>query len=230
MWNNLKFFENQLLIFVACFGGCIIFLAVLIFVVQRKNKLNLELEESLSCKDYILNEFKQIRHEYNNILQNIICLIEQENFTELKEYKESVISKTHLLNKNSITQLVKIKNKNILNLIYKMLIKAKQANVTVNLIIYNNIDEINCSLKKYKILNNYISFAYETAVKNGASVQLKVNSSKQGLRFAFETILPNPALKPIQVKKPNIKYKDIYYNFFSNECKLEQEILVILTK
>ncbi|WP_234121030.1 hypothetical protein [Clostridium hydrogenum] len=197
---------------------------------QRKKKLNLELEESLNCKDDILNEFKQIRHEYNNILQNIICLMEQENFTELKKYKESVISKTHLLNQNSITQLVKIKNKNILNLIYKILINAKQSNVTINLMIYNNIDEAICSLKKYKILNSYISFAYETAVKNGTSVQLKVNSSKQGLRFVFETELLNPVLKPIQIKKPNRKCKDIYYNFFSNECKLEQEILMIITK
>lgn len=80
----------------------IIFLIVSIFVIViKKNKAEVQLQESLKFKDQIIKEYQKIRHDYNNMLQSFICFIEQEDLELLKTYKEEVLAKTYILNRNN---------------------------------------------------------------------------------------------------------------------------------
>lgn len=198
---------------------------------KRKKGFELELEENIICKDEILKEFKKIRHEYNNMLQGIVSFIEEEEWEELKKYKDKVMEKTQLLNNNNFTQLVKIKDKSILNLVYKLLMKAKEADITINLTIYNDIYDISSyGIEFCKALNEYLNYAYEVAIKDVEKVNFKISSNEQGLRFVFETtffIKSDNVISTLSQNKMTLKLcKNIFFNtLIENDC-LIQEILV----
>ena len=59
---------------------------------------DLDLKQNIACKDDMLKEFKKIQHEYNNMLQHIVCFIEAEDWEVLKEYKHQMLKKAQVLN------------------------------------------------------------------------------------------------------------------------------------
>lgn len=200
------------------------------FTFKRRKNFDLEFKENMACKDEILKEYKGIRHEYNNMLQSIICLIEEEEWEELKNYKDKLLEKTKVLNRNNLTQLVKLKNKTILNLVYKLLIKDKEAGVTIYLTIYNDIDDINFyGVKVYKVLEEYLNCAYEVATLEGMQVDLKISGNKEGIRFAFENTYSAKGfnnISELNKTKRKFKAKNIFFNTSIETDMLIQEILI----
>jgi len=143
---------------------------------------DLDLKQNIACKDDMLKEFKKIQHEYNNMLQHIVCFIEAEDWEVLKEYKHQMLKKAQVLNSNNLTQLVKIKNIRILNLVYALLIQANAQETTINLTIYTDIDNTNSyKPKSYKSLEHSINNAYEAAMLAGAPINLKITGNKEGI-------------------------------------------------
>ena len=141
---------------------------------------DLDLKQNIACKDDMLKEFKKIQHEYNNMLQHIVCFIEAEDWEVLKEYKHQMLKKAQVLNSNNLTQLVKIKNIRILNLVYALLVHANTQATTINLTIYNEIDNTNSyKPKSYKSLEQSIKFAYEAAMLAGVPINLKITGNKE---------------------------------------------------
>jgi hypothetical protein len=223
---SLNWIEKTALLFTIV----IIFLFGFIWVLSRKRKLALEYQELLICKDEILREFKEIRHEYNNILQGFVCIIEEEDWEELRDYKDSVLDKTKLLNRNNLTQLVKIKNKRILKIVYNLLKKGKESGKTINLNIYNDIEEIKVYKRGFNmLLQDYLVYAYEEAIKESEEINLKINANKQGLRFAFEykldskhDIINSDFVKAKRLLGMN---KNVFFNTFVQKDYQIQEIL-----
>lgn len=196
----------------------------------KRRRLQLELKENIACKDEILKEYKGIRHEYNNMLQSIICFIEEEDWEGLKNYKGKLLEKTEVLNGNNLTQLVKLKNKNILSLVYKLLIKGKESKNTINLTIYNDIEDTTLyKIQLYKELEKYLDLAYEVSSRAGTEFNLKISGNKDGIRFAFENtyyINDYGDVSKLLMTKRKLKNKRIFFNTFIQTHLLIQEVLI----
>lgn len=189
---------------------------------------NLKLKENIACKDDILIEYKEIRHKYNNMLQHIVCLIEEEDFEGLKSYKVKLLEEVQVLNSNNFTQLVKLKNKKILSLVYNLLLKCKNNGTIIYLTIYNDIEDVNSyKTPLYKLLEEYLDKAYESAIQMGGMINFKIGGNNQGVRFAFENIYMDGDSNNIpQISKAKRKSKNIFFNTFIDNGKLIQEILI----
>lgn len=207
-----------------------IFLIISHAKIVKEKRLNKELLEYINCKDEVLEEFKKIRHDYNNMLQTLTCFIEEEDMNGLNEYKSKLLQKTHLLNKNSLTQMAKIKDKSILRTVYKLFLKSKENGITLNLTIYNDITEISSyKAELYYLLQNYLNHAYELAVNSAMKINLKISANDMGLNFCFEctsSAKSEVTSKPIKFEKSPIKGKNIFYNTSIQNEQLIQEILV----
>lgn len=217
----LKVLPGLLLLVCVIMG---IFLIISRAKILQQKRLNKELVECMECNNEMLEEFKKIRHEYNNMLQTIICFIEEEDWDGLNEYKSKLLEKTYLLNKNNLVQLVKIKNKSILLMIYKLFIDAKEAGITLNLTIYDNIANIGLfNAEPYTVMQGYLKYAYKSAIKEAVEINLKISANDMGLSFCFENSL---SIKPeFFTSKPIKSEKNIYFNTYLQNNHLIQEIL-----
>lgn len=199
------------------------------FPLKKIKNTNLVIKENMDCKDAILKEYKEIRHQYNNMLQSILCFIEEEDWESLKNYKDKLLEKTQVLNSRNLTQLVRIKNGTILNLIYKLLMYGKKAGTTIHLKIYNDIDDINSyEIQVYRTLEEYLYNAYEMSSHVGGPVNLKISGNNKGIRFVFENSYVIKGTNSLELNKTKrkVKSKNIFFNTFIETDKIIQEILI----
>jgi hypothetical protein len=228
--NLNHFIQNLLFGVIFLFILAVIIVIKLIFLLSRARSNSVENCECLTCKDDILKEFKHIRHEYNNMLQGLLCTIEEGDWSELMDYKETMLERTQKLNRSNLTQLVRIKDKSILRLIYGLLVKAGEAGITINLNIYSDLEDMN--VYKNEVVNAlqaYISYAYELATSEALEVELKINANEQGLRFAFENKATSKSCNfshhyftPLKAYR---KCKNLFFNSYIQNDYLVQEIL-----
>jgi hypothetical protein len=194
------------------------------------NRRNKELLESITCKDVILEEYSKIRHEYNNMLQTITCYIEAEDMDELIKYKSVLLEKTHLYNRNSITQLSKIMDYNILSAVYKLYLEAKQVGAILNIAIAINIpNQRSFSSKHYCLLQECLKRAYESGVKEAATVNLNISGDDNGINFCFHSSLDGEGKKLISksmVSKKRQVCDNTIFNSFIKDNHYIQEILI----
>lgn len=189
----------------------------------KKNLLIKDLRESIACKDKVLEEFTKIRHEYNNLLHTLTCLVELEDWQALSDYNSILLEKTQVLNKNGLAQLVRVKDLSILRTIYKLIIYAKDAGIQLNLTIFNDIAESN----RHKV--DIYDILLECLSHTGDSVDLKISNADQGLCFRFESVPDRKEshnLKQDTSISKNQRNKRILINtFFQSEHLIEEIIL-----
>lgn len=186
--------------------------------------------ECNECKDRIIDEHRKMRHEYNNILQTIICYIEEGDIDQLYAYKPKLMEKVQLLNKNSLVQLVKIKDTFMLNEVYRLLESAGANGIFLNLTVYNDIMQI--SQKAIGInneLKQYLWQAYENAVNINSEISFKISLSEYGVNFRFETRADvskeELSKKIINSSIKTKKIKDVFYNTYLQNEIVVQEII-----
>ena len=227
----------KILICIIVFVFIILLTCLLVAITKIKHikRRNNELLEGIACKDCIINEFTKIRHEYNNILQTITCLIEAEDVVGLQEYKSIYMNQVHLLNANSITQMVKIKDINILRLIYKLFLNAKEDGITLIITIYNIIADQNINEDEiYYVLKDCLINAYQSDESEAILISLKISSNDNGLCFTFEnrTNIESEAesrkhfSQPLKARKYHTKNNFIYNTFYKNSHFI-QEVQII---
>ncbi len=203
----------------------ILIMLVLLVLFHTRSKaerlLNDELLECLDCKDKVLDEFRKVRHEYNNMLHTVNCLIEEEAWEELEEYQGKLMGRTHLLNNNKLSQLARIKNRSILVTIYKLLVTAEKDGKAIDLSICNDIADFGfIKAELYTGLQESLKHAYTSAVREAGEFGLKISSNADGMQFCFES--GNYTEPETQSKH----FKNIFYNTLQRNGRLIQEILV----
>ena len=207
--------------------SCLIITITKIWHIKSMNK---ELLEGIVCKDGIINEFTKIRHEYNNILQTITCLIEEEDLDGLKTCKSEYLNKAHLLNSNSIAQMAKIKDINILQSVYKLLLNAKEDSVILKITVYNEI--VNQRLNSdeiYYILKECLINAYQSGAKDTMLINLKISSNDNGLCFKLESesnIETRDFFSLTMKARKNYMMNNIIFNTFYENALFIQEIII----
>ena len=223
----MQFYINSMLI---VFTIVVTNIFISIKKILSEKRMNKVLIECIVCKDCIIDEFTKIRHEYNNILQTLTCFIEEEDLEGLKDYKRKLLEKTHLLNSNSITQLIKIKDINILRSVSKLLLKAKEEGVVLIITIYNDIT--NQSLYKdqyYYVLKECLIHAYQSGVKETMVIHLKISSNDKGLSFIFDNVSNVESFKLISSSMKSRKYimdNNIFLNTLYKNDHFIQEMLI----
>lgn len=127
--------------------------------------------------------------------------------------------------------MAKLNNINVFIIIYKLLVRAKKEGTTINLTIYKEIDDIKTHDSQfYAVLDKYMHYVYEQASQYGQQIDMKITTSEQGLRFAFENIVSEKKdtvdLGRHKTIKCNKMMKNIFCNTFLQKDKLIQEVLV----
>lgn len=220
------FYQGTLYLAMFIFILAIIFLWV---IRARSQKLYKEYYEASICKDGILKEFKRIRHDYNNMLQGLVGMIEEEDWEGLADYKSRMLEKAHQNNNNNLTQLMRIKNNSILIIIYKLLAEAQKSGVSMDLKVYSDIDDLQLNPNNKKLLSAltaYLYHAYEVAAASTGTVQLKISANQQGLRFSFESEAYHEKAAIHRGKIPRSIRKNMFFNTIVQNDHLLQEILI----
>jgi sensor histidine kinase regulating citrate/malate metabolism len=212
----------------------LIFFIICIIVLLRRKRLELELLQILVYKDEIMKECKQIRHEYNNMLQTIIGLVEEDDLESLKLYKEKILVTTNKINKNNFAQLVKISDKYLFSIIYKLIVISENRGIILNLTIYNDIDDNIINISYLRKLSKYINYAYELAVKDEKEINLKISKQAEGFSFIFTNSIhndPKDIISYLNTTKKALKpNKKIIFNTLIENDLLIQEILLLITQ
>jgi hypothetical protein len=105
--------ECQAWFLILSVGIIFVFNILIMLRIHQLCKRKRRLSESSRLKGLIIDEYSKIRHEYNNIAQMVINMIEAEDLNLLTEYKDTMLEKIHTLNSNSIAQLGKIKTERV---------------------------------------------------------------------------------------------------------------------
>jgi len=200
--------------------------------VRDKQLLN-ELYEGIECKDAMLEEFRIIRHEYNNLIQNLVSYIEEENWSELKAYKSEVLRRTYLLNAMNLSRLTRIKSLKILTRIYKLLKRAEESGTTFKLKVYNDIKEINSNENGIlKVMDDFIFNVFEWGYGSSEYIKLALSSNEEGYSIVFEV---KPVVgkyekfqKSFEMKIPSELRENIFVNFYLKGELFVQELLICL--
>lgn len=222
MQYNISSGYMELLVFLVLI---ILIMTVLLVLFHTRSKierlLNNELLECLDCKDTVLDEFREIRHEYNNMLHTMNCLIEEEAWGELEEYQDRLMERAHLLNNNSLSQLARIKDRNILVTLHKFLVTAEKDGKTLNLYICNDIADTGFFKAELCIgLQESMKHAYASAAKGAGEIDLRISSNDDGLQFCFESS------NDTELGARSKHFKNIFYNTLQRNGRFIQEILV----
>lgn len=158
------------------------------------------LEDSWSGQNYYislmetqLRELRTIRHEYNNLIQSVVCSIENQDWSELCRFKEEMIRKVASFNTLSMTALLKLRDYRLLWAVSGFIASRLNRSVPVNLYIADEIDRKDTGgIDLRKLLLLYLSDAVEIAegCSNGR-INLKISKSEEHTTFLIEcTYLP----------------------------------------
>jgi len=160
-------------------------------------------------------------------------MIEEKDLDGLNEYKGKYMNKSRLLNSNSITQMVKIKDINILRAVYKLFLKAKEEGAVLIITIYNDIAQNQKKDEIYEVLNGCLINAFQLSKEKAKLIDLKISSNENGLCFNFEnetSIESDAEFKrrfPHSMKvKNNNRNTNVIYNKFYQNARFIQEIFI----
>lgn len=198
------------------------------YFIEKKN--NNYFIKSNYCNQELMDVERKIRHEYNNILQTMICYVEEEDLQLLRDYKNILKDKINSINKNSLIHLSKIKDLENRLIIYNLMEAARQSDISLNITVMNDVNQTGS--KEIKIdneLKSYIWNAFENASQNNNEIYLNINLDNRGICFQFKSKLNtdigkiNPAGN--RLMKNSVKKKNILTNMFVQDNIFVQEIV-----
>lgn len=213
----------------------LIFIFFCFILLQRKqlhrSKQTIEHQQKvIVCKDLFLDEYARMRHDYNNMLQTLTNLIDEEDITSLKEYRNKLLETAKIYHNNNILQLEKLRNPSLLITFYHLYLGAGKSGITLGFAIsgkpehhYPHEDEL------YPILVECLNSAYLLMPVTNKQIVLVLRENQQGLYISFVSQLePGPEnylcreLKSID----STVRKHLTYNVFINDNSFTQEILI----
>jgi hypothetical protein len=190
------------------------------------------LQQEGIIKDLILGEYARMRHDYNNMLQTLTNLIEEEDITALKEYQTKLFEKAQAFHNNNILQLEKLRNLSILNTIYRLYMESAKSGITLNIAISGKVEQhYPYEDDLYPILIECLNTVYSSQSDTDLLTTLELRESQRGLIISFITqieLYPNNS-KPYDFKYIHPKSrKRLSYNIIIKDNIYIQEILIPL--
>lgn len=198
----------------------------------RSRKLEKLQQEGILCKDLVLDEYARMRHDYNNMLQTLTNLIEEEDITALKEYQPILHEQAQYFHKNSILQFEKVRNLFILNALYQLSLEAAKSGYMLNIMITGKIEQhYPYEDELHPLFAECMNSVYSSKSDAELKITLGLRESQEGLYISFvskqEPCLKNFKFDALTSLPPHIRKIFIYNTFIKDNCFI-QEILIPL--
>ncbi len=209
-----------------------ILFACIIYIIFKEYgfiKAKYKLEESNRLREKIIQEESKTRHEYNNLFQTVVNLIEAEEMEELIGYKSTLLKKVHLLSSNSMLQLGKIKSESVLQGLYQLYQTTQNMQINLNITVYNEITwECPYEMELYSVLEECIKSAIIMAESSCFEITLGLGENEKGLHFLFESVgmRSASAVTTLQHFEDTKLRKLLTYNAIRKDSKYTQEIMI----
>jgi hypothetical protein len=210
------------IIIISLITGCII----MGIIMKRITYSNKKLLDCLAYKNNILEENSKIRHEYHNIFQILINLIEEENLKALLGYKNTLIEKTYSMNRNSLIQLGKIKDVNLFYTMFQLYQEAISGGWNLNIYVQMEIKK-GYPLSLMHVLMEWGESIHKIELESLKNIDLYIRENKQGISFRFDQEYHQNSenLKFSSLESVAKKNTDYTYNLFQKGNHLIQEIM-----
>lgn|GEM_PF-2617101 len=206
-----------------------------------------ELESHLTMMEKAMEEFRTIRHQYNNIFQSAVFYIENEQWGSSGSFVTEIMARAAALNKNNTLQLIKIKNRRIRGSISQMAGICDKNAIDFTVTVVGEINQINVhesslcsalSLIFNDIRNEIIGF-------DKKEINIEIISEGQGIAILFynyyeteEKAVPYRPTQPSDhcaardagsaaIKRLMAKYTNIVYNSYIDSDYHWQEIMIM---
>ena len=212
--------------------------AVIIYACIRMikdRKYCLELEAHLAIMEKAMDEFRNVRHQHNNMLQSIVFYIENEQWESDENFVEEIMEKTSELNKNNVLQLIKIKNRQVRSSVSKMAEMCEKNGIDFSITVSGDVRHINMHesslTSALEIIFNHIFNEVMKFIKK--EIIIEICSDSQGVLIVFDSHFDNSycnlnvKVDKAAVKKIISRNRNVIFNSYINNNYHRQEIMIM---
>lgn len=158
-----------------------------LFKMHQLVKQNRNNSMSRSLRFLIIGEHSKIKHEYHNIFQTILNMIEAGDMAGITDYKNYMLERVHAASRNNLIQLGKIKAETILKPVYQLLEYSLKEHVVLNLSVFSIItNEFKYEKELYFILEECFHAVLHMAEDEHREVNMGIRESYESIFFHFE--------------------------------------------
>lgn len=194
---------SQNIIFILVLSTIVIFINLVtirngLLMKHQKGQLHIY-ENYLPIVDELITELRARQHEFDNHIQAIsmlgdTCNNYDELVSELKKYSR------YVLEKNEMTNLLKINNKVLAGFIYSKKKFFQENNISISIIINNySIDTRAEDYELIEIMGTLLDNAYEACIENSQNkISLTIDSNEDKLLIIVQNQNPYLELKIIK--------------------------------
>lgn len=207
----------------------------------------LELEAHLTVMEKILEEFRNVRHQYNNMFQSIVFYIENEQWVLNKEFINEIMEKSSEINENNTLQLINIKNCTLRCSVSKMAEVCDKNGINFNIEVYGKVDHINMHESALcSAIETIFNYIFDEVMRcSEKEITIEVCSDNQGVSIAFDSNVDmglelnqfddqniscsnlNRKYGQAEVLKIIEKNKNVIFNSYIDNDHYRQEIMIL---
>ncbi|MEA4925519.1 MAG: hypothetical protein VB084_09435 [Syntrophomonadaceae bacterium] len=212
-------------------------------LIKEKRRCS-ELESHLTMAEKVLEDFRTIRHQYNNIFQSAVFYIENEQWVSDKNFITEIMAKTSELNRNNTVQLVKIKNRQVRDSVFQMGELCSKNGIDFNLAVLGEINRINMRKSALgSVLETIFNHVFNEVIGfDKKEIDIEINSDRQGIAIIFASYIDSDAgLKRTElagrsatrktgtaaIRRIMARNKNVIYNSYIDSNYHRQEIMIM---
>ncbi len=195
-------FIAKLVLAAMIFGGCIVFMLLLIVYCSEKARYSVEYTYRDEMKSF-MNVVRSQRHDYNLHVQTVASLIQQKKWDECREYVDALVQDTAAMN-----TILPIKDPAIAALINNYKNMAAQKNISMTIDIRDDLSHVTTSVyETNKVIGNLLQNAIdEVEHSEDKSGGIQLNIFKRG---EFCLVRVSNRVKDIEQFQ---KYQDVLFD------------------
>lgn len=206
-------------------------------LINEKKRCN-EMESQLAIMEKALEEFGNLRHQYNNIVQSAVFYIENEHEDAGKDFVTEIMKKTAILNQNNFLQLIKIKNRSIRNLIAQMAAKCDIGRIDLGITVSGEVNQVNVNeTALVSALEAIFSASCDEVMGlDKKAIDIEIISEDQGISIIFNRYYDKRSnssesagtpSRPPALQALMARHKNIIYNSYIDNDYHRQEIMIM---
>jgi hypothetical protein len=210
----------------------VIFILIILFTILRLSKekrRRTEAESYLAAMEKILGKFRNVRHQYNNLFQSVIFYIENEQWDQMKDFKNEIMENTSAINKSDELQVLKIRNYKIRSLILKMAETCEKFEIDFHFMVSGEIDHFNLDETAIcKVMEAFFDHILGEAIRSSKKeIIIQASSESQGVAVLFFSTFDSRPSRMVSAEKILNRNKNVVFNDYTEDEYYVQELMII---
>lgn len=202
----------------------------------NEKKRCLQLESHLTMMEKAIEAYRNIRHQHNNLLQSVVFYIENEQWAADKNFVNEIMEKTAELNKNSMLQMVKIKNYALRSAISKMAEICDKNEIEFSIFVTGEVNYINMHESALcTSIDTIFHYNFDEVMRcSRKEIIIEVSSDSQGVLICFEGSSQqlydsdlNRRIGQKAIMKTIAKNKNVIFNSYTDTDCYRQELMIL---